>query len=178
MEKEDIENSATSSGRLEDAKRAMESSEQTSQRELAEKQTSIKSKRDDLLLRLSNVKQAKERLELSWIGLDDKRKILRQELAPLLVEEKDAESSEVKLEEEESHLPPSLGQQVVEKKRQAVAAKRSDIEAKKWVIEDRVASLEEKIKQLTAEYQKLLDEEIKLTNELDALKQQVETDIQ
>lgn len=154
----------------EEARVAMEGPERTAKRERDEQLKQMQTGQEELQKRLLGIRKEKERLELDWIELDNKRKAIRQVLNPLLDEEKKIETEEADLEAEEAKIGLPQDKRVVEEKRWQVQNHRKELEEKKWTEEDKLIKIEGAIAQNTARYRLLLDEEDQLQTKLDAFK--------
>jgi hypothetical protein len=156
--------------KLEEARRALEGEEHAAKREQTEKTKAVKSEREELEKHLADLLIEKEKLELAWIDLDAKRKVVHEALKPILEEEKQAEEAESKLEVEEARIGVETEKHKVELDRQAIQAKRKEIETRKWAEEEKLIEVEKKIETNTAQYRILLDDEDKSTLRLEQLK--------
>ncbi len=147
----------------------MEGPEYAARREERERSEELHKKREVAERRLESIKEEKEKLELAWIALDEKRVRARQTLMPLLEEEKKIEAEETALEEKERINVVAEERQVIEKERYEVQKRRRAAEEKKWQSEEALTDIEEEVDIHTKAYQKLLDEEEDLYSNLESL---------
>ncbi len=155
--------------KLKAARLALEGPERAAKREKREHNEELHKKRGEAERRLESIKQEKEKLELAWIALDEKRVHIRQTLMPLLEEEKKIEAEESELEERERINVVAKERQAIEKERYEVQKRRRAAEEKKWQIEESLTDTEEEVDIHTKAYQKLLDEEEQLYSILESL---------
>lgn len=156
--------------RRDEARRALEGAEWTAKREEEEKARAAAAETQSLEGRLAAVHAEKEKLELAWIDLDDKRKAVRALLNPLLDEEKKLEAEETKLEAEEASTGVPQSRHEVETKRWPVQAKRQDIEKRKWAEEEKLVEVDKIVAANTKRYRELLTEEDQLMSRRDELR--------
>lgn len=152
------------------ARRALEGAEWTEKRAEQEKLRTAKEQSAALEKRLGEIRAEKEKLELAWIDLDEKRKAIRAILLPIMDEEKKIEEEEAKLEAEESATGVPESRHEVEAKRWPIQDQRKAIEQKKWVEEEKVVAIDKVIEANTKKYRTLLEEEDRQMAELDKLK--------
>lgn len=155
--------------KLETARRAMEGPARTAEREAAERQEQLTARLTEIDQALKKLANDKEKLELSWINLDEQRQKLKTAAKPLLDQEKMIEEEELKIELEEAKTPRPRERHVLEEKRWLTQEKRREDEQARWAVEEKVIKLEEAIQVNTLDYQKLLEAEEKLRHEREAL---------
>ncbi len=155
--------------KLKAARLAMEGPERAAKREEREHSEELHKKREVAERRLESIKGEKEKLELAWIALDEKRVRARQTLMPLLEEEKKIEAEEAALEEKERINVVAEERQAIEKERYEAQKRRRAAEEKKWQSEEALTDIEEEVDTHTKAYQKLLDEEEELYASLESL---------
>lgn len=155
------------------AKLAMEGPERTAKREKGEKEKEIIAEKNKLQSRLAEIDKEKEKLEIAWIDMDQKRAGLKGVINPILEKEKLIETEEAKLEETEAHTLSERDKQAYEKKRAEIETKRQAVEKEKWSYEESLWKIEDEIKVNTTKYQTLLDEEEQLNNKIEDLDQQL-----
>ncbi len=155
--------------KLNAARLAMEGPERAAKREAREQSELLRTERESIKERLASIAKEKEKLELSWIMLDEKRASIRQSLMPLIGEEKKIELEESALEEKERINVVATERQEIEKERYETQKKRRAIEEKKWKIENTLSGDEAELDVTAKSYQTLLDEEESLFRKIDAL---------
>ncbi len=153
-----------------EAQAALAGAEWTEKRERESRTKTLQTEIAEITKRLAETAKEKEKLELSWIELDNQRRTVRTVLNPLLDEEKKVETEEIALEIEEGKTGLAADKQVVEKKRWVVQDKRKEIEQKKWNEEEKLAKIESTIQENTTRYRAILDEEEKVGKQLEQLK--------
>ena len=151
----------------------MEGPERTAKRREEEQERVLKGEMAVLDKRLSEITKEKEKLELKWVELDDKRTEIKKVLDPIKDKEKTVEAEELVLEEEEARQPFPKEKHTTEDKRWAVQEKRHQIEGEKWPLEQKILALDEQVAANTATYQKFLDEETELKNKRHTLKKEL-----
>jgi len=151
------------------ARQAMEGPEWTAKRESAEKEKKVSETRDQLEKRLKDIGQKKEVLELEWVKADDRRKIINDQLAPILAREKQIEETETTLELEEVKAIAPQDKQTAEKKRQQTQTERQETEKEKWSYQEKLWQIESAIETNTTKYRTLLDEEDAAKKQLNEL---------
>ncbi len=156
--------------RREQARRALEGKEWTNKREVEERAKTIQEQIAVAEKKLAELRQQKEKLELAWVDLDDRKKNIRLILNPLLDEEKKLEAEEVKLEAEEASIGVPESKHALEIKRWPIQEKRKEIEQKKWQEEEKIIAIDQIVESNTKAYRVLLAEEDKLMAESDKLR--------
>ncbi|MEK7208663.1 MAG: hypothetical protein AAB677_00180 [Patescibacteria group bacterium] len=151
------------------ARQAMEGPEWTAKREREEKEKKISETGEQLKKSLAEIDQKKTAMELEWVKLDDQRKIVRAQLAPILEREKQAESAEASLELEEAKTVLTQDKQVIEKKRQVAQITRQEAEKEKWGYQEKLWQIERVIETNTVKYRALLDQEDEAKKQLNEL---------
>lgn len=155
--------------KLRAAKLAMEGPQYTAKREAREREETVKAKHEKIEARLAQIAGDKEKLEIQWIELDEKRSVIKQALTPLLEEERKAEDAEAALEEQERASVVAPERQQIEQRRYETELTRRKIEEGKWGLENEITQLEKQIEENTTQYRALLDEEENLHTELSTL---------
>lgn len=148
---------------------AMAGPERVAKHEEDLKRETAKKQKLETEKRLAEINKQKEKFEVDWITLDDKRKEINLNLTPILTDEKTLEEEEAKVELEEARATAPGDKQLAENKRWAAQTKRHQLEEKKWTLQESLKQAEDKIAALTTQYQTLLDEEDKLKQQLIAL---------
>jgi len=145
--------------RLEKARVAMEGPERAAERLQREHEQKIEQERKNLEAQKTAIEKEKEKMEIVWIDLDEKRNSFKRDLEPILVEETKLEDEEkiAELEEEKATMPEE--KKAAEKKRQDLQTRRKASEEKKWIIQDKIEQVEKIITQNTEHYQELLSKE-------------------
>ncbi len=156
--------------RREQARRALEGTDWTNKREVEERAKTIQEQIAVAEKKLAELRQQKEKLELAWVDLDDRKKNIRLILNPLLDEEKKLEAEEVKLEAEEASIGVPESKHALEIKRWPIQEKRKEIEQKKWQEEEKIIAIDQIVESNTKAYRVLLAEEDKLMAESDKLR--------
>lgn len=151
------------------ARQAMEGPEWTAKREHEEKEKKVSETRGQVEKRLKEAAQKKETLELEWVKADDRRKIINDQLAPILAREKQIEETESGLELEEAKAVNPQDKQVAEKKRQQTQTERQETERAKWEWQEKLWQLDKVIEVNTTKYRALLDEEDTAKKQLNEL---------
>ncbi len=152
--------------KLETARRALEGEEHARKRLADEEKAKKRSQLEALNKRLADLEKQKETLELAWVDLDEKRRVARQKLEPILAKEKETEELEAKSELTESKTISPPEKQKIEAERWVTQTKRHGLEQEKWVIQEELWKLEQKIEETTKQYRALLSEEDKTRTEL------------
>lgn len=156
--------------RREEARRALEGAEHTAKREAIEHAKSVVEQITALEKQVAEIRQQKEKLELAWVDLDDKKKAIHAVLTPILEEEKKLEAEELALETDEASIGVPESKHAVEVKRWPIQEKRKEVEQKKWAEEEKVVAIDKIVEENTKKYRGLLEEEDKLVAQLDKLK--------
>lgn len=151
------------------ARQAMEGPDWTAKREREEGDKKNAAAAEQLKKSLAEIDQQKTALELEWVKLDDQRKVIRAQLAPVLEREKQAEAMETGLELEEAKTVLAQDKQVIEKKRQTAQAARQEAEKDKWGYQEKLWQLERVIETNTVKYRALLDREDEAKKQLTEL---------
>lgn len=159
--------------KIEIARMAMEGPERTAKRKEEEHEEVVKGEIAVIDKRLAEILKEKEKLELAWVDLDDKRSAIKQTLDPIKEKEKAAEAEEAALEEEEARQPFPKEKRLAEEKRWPVQEKRHQIETEKWQVEQKMMTVEEKVAENTNAYQKFLDEEEELKTKKATLEREI-----
>jgi hypothetical protein len=156
--------------RREQARRALEGADWTTKRETEERAKTIQEQITSAENKLAEIRGQKEKLELAWVDLDDRKKSIRLILNPLLDEEKKLEAEETALETEEASIGIPESKHAIEIKRWPLQEKRKEIEQKKWQEEEKIIAIDQSVESNTKAYRSLLEEEDKLMAELDKLR--------
>lgn len=156
--------------RREQARRALEGIDRTNKREVEERVKTIQEQIAAGEKKLAEVRAQKEKLELAWVELDDRKKNVRLILNPLMDEEKKLEAEETVLETEEASTGVPESRHAVEMKRWPIQEKRKEIEQKKWEEEQKIIAIDQVIEANTKAYRVLLEEEDQLVSGLDKLR--------
>lgn len=141
------------------ARAALEGPDWTAKREREAKEQTAADERSRLEKQLVEIAQAKEKLELDWVRLDDRRQVLKGELTPILEREKQIEETEAKLEIDEAKTNAGKDQLEIEKKRQTIQETRRQTEKDKWVWQEKIWQIDGVIETNTTRYRALLDQE-------------------
>src|SRR3989344_2142658 len=142
-----------------EARTAMEEPEWTAKREHETRERQTTTEKTKLKQLLASLDKQKETLELEWIRLDDQRKIIREQLAPILEREQQAGEAEAKLELDEPKTAPPKDKREIERKRQTIQETRQAAEKDKWALQEQVWQIESVIEANTVKYRALLDQE-------------------
>ncbi len=148
------------------AQAAMAGPERVAKWEQEEKAKTAKVEQAELEKKLSQITSQKEKLELNWITLDDKRQTTSLKLKPLLEEEKKLEEEEAKLEMEEARASQPELKKAAEEKRWQAQGRRHTLEEQKWTLEADLTSAIKTIESETQKYRLLLAEEDTLKTRL------------
>jgi len=150
---------------------AMEGEEGRRQRELeeqrkkeAELRAKLEGEKTQLELKLRELLQQKEALELEWIKYNNQETPLETQVQPIIAEEKAAEDEERKVEQDEAVAVSTPGTPVakiqeVEIKRWTVQERRHHAEEQKWAFQKQIESLKAAKDELGNAYRKILSDE-------------------
>ncbi|PIR45419.1 MAG: hypothetical protein COV09_01495 [Candidatus Vogelbacteria bacterium CG10_big_fil_rev_8_21_14_0_10_50_13] len=157
----------------EEAKRELAGPELAAKMEHEAKVRALKAERATINSKLEEIAKQKEKHELDWIRLDEKRKQIKDNLKPITDKEAELETKEDQLEENEDQMPLPAERQKIEGERWQVASERHQAEEEKWQVENKLMDTDKKIDVDTKEYRAILNEEDKLGERLD----QIETEL-
>ncbi len=159
--------------KLAKAKLAMEGAEHAAKREHEEKYSSLANEQKQLTERLEVIAGEKEKLEIKWVELDERRGEFKKSLVPIFEQEEQIETEEKKIEEEESKIGLERERKIIEEKRRLIEDKRRGIENDKWTIEEKMWKLEDALEENTKLYRTFLDEEDELHRRLEEISQEL-----
>lgn len=155
--------------KLATAKQALAGPELSAKMEHEAKIRALKAERATINTKLENLAQQKEKYELDWVRLDEKKNQIKAALKPLTDKEAELEAKENQLEDKESQMPLPAERQKVEAERWQVASERHQTEEAKWQVENKLLEADKKIDVDTKEYRALLTEEDQLRERLDQI---------
>ena len=153
---------------LEKAREAMEGPERTIKREKEERVETAKETLTRLEAELAELAGEKEKMEVAWIDLDNKRTAIKEALKPIEDREGELETEELRLENQEVKVAGLKQKQETEEKRWQTQTERHKEETEKWELQNKMLEVQEKIDQNTRAYQELLSKE-------DDLKEKIST---
>jgi len=159
--------------RREEAAIAMQGPELAAKREAEARHRALKAERATIKDRLVELAKKKEKQELEWIKLDERRQHIKQILTPIIEQETKIETEETKLEEEQRQIGLPKERRAVEEKLWQIEDTRRQVEKEKWLIEEKLLSTESEIDADTKIYRALLDEEDALLTRLDQIEKEL-----
>lgn len=161
---------------------AMEGEEGRARREAEERKKmeakmvlELKAQKNALNKKLNEITKEKEKLELHWIDLDDKKNEIGKILDPITAAEIKVEN-DIQEKNKEEHATDDLKRrQEFEKQRQVLEAEREKLEKEKWVIEDKVYDVDSLMSEHKTKYQAVLKEEYSTIDQLAEIDKKVES---
>lgn len=159
-----------------DAQVAMQGPELTAKREVESHRRALKAEVVTIKDRLEALGKEKEKYELRWVSLDEKRAKIKEELNPIVEQESKVEMQEDELEKQEDNIALPKERRVVEEKRWQVDDERRKIEKDKWAKEEKLLEAEAQIEADTKAYRALLDEEDTLLSRLEKIEDELNQD--
>lgn len=166
----------------EEAILAMEGEEGRLRREKAEKEKKTAKMLAELdeekklaNLRLEAINKEKEKLELKWIEMSDKKKEFQKILEPIVLSEMNIEKDVQSKNQEEHATEDPVLRQPLEKERQELETKRQAIEKNKWSIEDEITKLNVVMNENKVKYQELLNEEFSLEDKTVQIEEKIKS---
>lgn len=152
------------------ARVALQGPDITKQREAEAKRRGLEAEMATINNRLAEIAKEKERYELNWVSLDDRRTGIKESLKPLTEQETTLETKEDELEQKEDVAIDPKEKQKIETERWQVATERHKVEETRWGIDGKLSEIDAKVDSDTKAYRALLAEEDSLNERVEEIK--------
>jgi len=122
--------------------------------------------KEKLAQKLKEISKIKEKFELEWISLSDKKESIKESIKTVIAEEGGIESNKKALDEKERTVASTQERREIEQKRWGVEEERKKTEEKRWVLEKELDEVNQNIETLKPKYQTALAQEEEVQKKL------------